>query len=92
MATSGELSAQIKVFQEEKAKKEAKLKALRSGEVKQVTREEVEKCQREWAYWGKKRILRKRAFEEVEGRLIEAGKTREEIWEGAGVEGEVEGL
>jgi len=92
MATSSELSAQIKDFQEEKAKKEAKLEGLRSGEVKQVTREEVEGCEREWAYWGKKRVLRKRAFEEVEGRLMEVGKTREEIWEGAGAEGEVEGL
>jgi 26S proteasome regulatory subunit (ATPase 3-interacting protein) len=86
--TTSELSTMVtKLLEENKAKGE-KSNGFKDGSVKMVTREEVERVDREFRYWGQKRGARKNAFGNLEGVLLE-GMSREEVWERAGVEGDV---
>ncbi|POS83928.1 hypothetical protein EPUL_004259 [Erysiphe pulchra] len=72
---------------ENKSKKE-RLQEYRSGENKMVTREEMSKVDKELIYWTKKQLARKRAFQCLEDLMLET-KTREELWEEAGIEEDV---
>lgn len=92
LATSSELAAQVEKLQQAKKEKEAKLGLLKGGEMGQITKEESKKVEKEWAYWGKMRVGRKRLFGSVEGFLMDIGKKREDIWEEAGIEGEIEDM
>lgn len=58
---------------------EARLKVLRSGSVKPVSKEEREGVEAEHKKWAKKALMRKRMWEEAEGTLLEA-MTREELY------------
>jgi 26S proteasome regulatory subunit (ATPase 3-interacting protein) len=84
--TTSELAVS-KLREENKAKGE-KLNGFKDGSVKMVTREEVERVDREFRYWGGKRGVRKNAFGNLEGVLLE-GMSREDVWEKAGVEEDV---
>ncbi|KAF5870727.1 putative tbp1-interacting protein tbpip protein [Botrytis fragariae] len=85
-----ELKDKIEKLEEGKREKEERLRELREGK-DVVRKEEVERVEREFAYWGKMRGVRKRGFEGVEGMLLE-GMSREDVWEKAGIEGEEEGV
>jgi hypothetical protein len=78
----------VERLREENRLKGEKLRGFKDGSVKMVTREEMEKVDKEFRYWGGKRVARKRAFQGVEGYLLE-GMSREDVWERAGVEGDV---
>ena len=86
--TTSELAAMVSKLREENKAKGEKLNGFKDGSVKMVTREEVERVDREFRYWGQKRGARKNAFGNLEGVLLE-GMSREEVWERAGVEGDV---
>jgi 26S proteasome regulatory subunit (ATPase 3-interacting protein) len=86
--TTSELAAMVNKLREENKAKGEKLNGFRDGSVKMVTREEVERVDKEFRYWGGKRGARKNAFGNLEGVLLE-GMSREEVWERAGVEGDV---
>jgi 26S proteasome regulatory subunit (ATPase 3-interacting protein) len=83
----GALKAMIQNVQKENAEKAKKLNALNNGEVKQVSREEIETVEKEFKYWASKRLIRRNAFQGLEEVLREA-MSKEEIWEKAGIEGE----
>ncbi|KAM0187571.1 hypothetical protein ACHAPC_003924 [Botrytis cinerea] len=83
-----ELKDRIERLEEKKREKEERLGVLREGK-EVVRKEEVERVERDFAYWGKMRGVRKRGFEGVEGMLLE-GMSREDIWEKAGIEGDGE--
>ena len=69
--------------------KEEKLRGFKEGEVKEVSKEDMERVEKEWRYWSGKRTGRKRAFEELEDVILVSGTmTREELWERAGIEEE----
>lgn len=57
--------------------------------MKIVTKEELEKVEKEFKYWAKKRGDRKKAFQSVEDILLEGEMSREDIWEKAGIEEDV---
>ncbi|TGO44403.1 hypothetical protein BOTNAR_0829g00020 [Botryotinia narcissicola] len=84
-----ELKDEIERLEEGKREKEERLRVLREGK-EVVRKEEVEKVETEFVYWGKMKGVRKRGFEGVEGMLLE-GMSREDIWEKAGIEGDGEG-
>jgi hypothetical protein len=86
--TTSELTSMVEKLREENKAKGEKLSGFRDGSVKMVTREEVETVDREFRYWGQKRVVRKNAFGNLEGVLLE-GMSRDEVWERAGVEGDV---
>lgn len=50
-----------------------------------MTKEESEKVEREFRYWGARKKARKVAYLNLEDVLC-AGMTRDEIWEKAGIE------
>ncbi|TAQ83119.1 hypothetical protein B7494_g8558 [Chlorociboria aeruginascens] len=83
--TTSELQSKIQAMERENQEKRVKLEELKTGAVTQVTKEEMERAEKEWAYWTKKRKERKGLFEGLEYVLLE-GMTREEIWERAGIE------
>lgn len=83
-----ELKDRIGRLEEEKREKEERLRVLREGK-EVVRKEEVERVERDFAYWGKMKGVRKRGFEGVEGMLLE-GMSREDVWEKAGIEGDGE--
>lgn len=84
--TTSELSTLISSLQASNAAKKEKLEGFKSGEVKIVTKEELEKVEKEFKYWAKKRGDRKKAFQGVEDILLQGEMSREDIWEKAGIE------
>jgi 26S proteasome regulatory subunit (ATPase 3-interacting protein) len=87
--TSSELSRTVERLRAEIEEKRARLDGLRSGDARPVTREEVQRAEQEYGYWAGRRRARVRAFENLE-ELFLAGMEREELWERAGIEGDVE--
>ncbi|CZR57628.1 uncharacterized protein PAC_07517 [Phialocephala subalpina] len=63
------------------AAKKEKLEGFKSGAVKIVTKQELEKVEKEYKYWAKKRVDRKKAFQGVEDLLLQGEMTREDVWE-----------
>ncbi|KAG4429210.1 hypothetical protein IFR05_015302 [Cadophora sp. M221] len=86
--TTFELASDVERIRSENQTKSEKLRGLKEGIVKTVTTEEVEKVEKDLKYWGGKRLVRKRAFENLEG-VLRDGMTKEDIWEKAGIEGDV---
>ena len=78
----------VSELQEQNKAKGEKLAGFRDGSVKMVTREEVERVDRELKYWVGMKGIRRNAFGNLEAVLLE-GMSREEVWERAGVEGDV---
>jgi 26S proteasome regulatory subunit (ATPase 3-interacting protein) len=85
--TTGELACMIERLRGENEARKEKLGAFKEAKVKQVSKEDVERVEREFRYWGIKRKARKEAFLGLEGMLL-VGMTKEEIWERAGIESE----
>ena len=81
-----ELEAIIDKLRIENAAKAEKLHGFKSGQVKQVSKEEMVRVEKEFKFWGLKRRVRKAAYENLEDVLLGTGKGREEIREEAGVE------
>ncbi|CZT00201.1 uncharacterized protein RCO7_08377 [Rhynchosporium graminicola] len=85
--TTFALASNIERLRVENQAKGEQLRDLREGNVKMVTTEEVETVERELKFWTAKRWVRKKAFENLEGVLLD-GMSREDIWEKAGIEGD----
>jgi 26S proteasome regulatory subunit (ATPase 3-interacting protein) len=83
--TTSELTATIEALCAQKVEKGAKLSEFKEGAVQMVTRDEMDRVEKEFKYWSQKRSARKTAFANLEGHLLE-GMGREEIWEKVGVE------
>ncbi|RKF63101.1 Homologous-pairing protein 2 [Erysiphe neolycopersici] len=86
--TTKKLITNIENLRVENTAKTERLQHYRSGENKMVTREELLKVDKELIYWTKKQLARKRAFQCLEDLLLET-KTREELWEEAGIEEDI---
>lgn len=86
--TTTELSSIVCELQVSLKEKKEKLEGYKSGTVKMITKEELDKTEKEWKYWSQKRMMRKKAFKELEGDLLDAmeGLTREDLWDKAGIE------
>ncbi|KAH6721101.1 Tat binding protein 1-interacting protein-domain-containing protein [Leptodontidium sp. MPI-SDFR-AT-0119] len=86
--TTFELASDVERIRSENQAKSEKLRGLKEGIVKTVTTEEVEKVEKDLKYWGNKRLIRRRAFENLEG-VLRDGMSKEDIWDKAGIEGDV---
>jgi 26S proteasome regulatory subunit (ATPase 3-interacting protein) len=83
--TTVDLAAMVQKLRDENQKKREKLQGFKDGSVKMVTKEELDRTEKELRYWGAKSKARKDGFRNLEAQLLE-GMTREEIWEKAGIE------
>tara|TARA_R110002060_G_scaffold62119_2_gene71537 strand:- start:98 stop:568 length:471 start_codon:yes stop_codon:yes gene_type:complete len=86
--TTVEIAATVDRIRLENQAKSEKLRGFKEGSIKTVTREEVEKVEKDLKHWGAKNLARKKAFENLEAVLLD-GMSREDIWEKAGIEGGV---
>ena len=86
--TTIELAATVDRIRLENQAKSEKLRDFKKGSIKTVTREEVEKVEKDLKHWAVKNLARKKAFENLEAVLLD-GMSREDIWEKAGIEGDV---
>lgn len=77
--TTQTLQIAVDKLEKERDEIEARLKVLRSGSVKPVSREEKERVEVEHKKWAKKALMRNRMWKEAEGILLEA-MTREELY------------
>ncbi|EPQ63646.1 Bgt-5473 [Blumeria graminis f. sp. tritici] len=80
-----DISENITRLHEENRVKREKLERCQMGGDTVVTKEELIRIERDFHYWPKKRAARKRAFQNLEDLLLET-KSREELWEEAGIE------
>lgn len=62
-----------------------KLDAYKNGNVKIVTRDELENVEKEYKYWGARRKARKNGYLNIEAQLLE-GYTKDELEEKLGFE------
>lgn len=83
--TTEELVSLIERLKTENAEKRERLKALKDGGGERVTKEEVDRAEKDAKYWGARRRARLAAFQELEGMLL-TGISKEDIWEKAGLE------
>ncbi|KAG4418154.1 hypothetical protein IFR04_008675 [Cadophora malorum] len=86
--TTVEIAATVDRIRLENQAKSEKLRGFKEGSIKTVTREEVEKVEKDLKHWGAKNLARKKAFVNLEAVLLD-GMSREDIWEKAGIEGGV---
>lgn len=77
--TTQALQIAVDSLEKQRDETEARLKVLRSGSVKPVSKEEKERVEAEHKKWAKKALMRKRMWKEAEGILLEA-MTREELY------------
>lgn len=56
-----------------------------------VTKEELQATEKEWKYWNSKRMLRKKAFKELEGTILDnmGEMSKEDLWDKAGLEEDI---
>ena len=87
--TTSELVSIVTRLGEGNKLKAEKLRGFKDGSIKMVTKEEMETVEKEFRYWGLKRVTRKKCFGELEALLLE-GMSREDIWERAGIEADVD--
>lgn len=85
--TSAELTLLVAKLRVENETKRERLEGYKSGREKLVTKEEMERVDKEYRYWAAKRQARKRAFNALEDVFL-AGMSRNELWEKAGIEGD----
>lgn len=83
--TTSELAAIVDALRASNAIKVEKLKELKGGNVKTISKEEVQRIEKGWEYWGAKKKARKGAYRNVEDQLAE-GMERRDIREKAGIE------
>jgi hypothetical protein len=84
--STAELQAMVDKLCVENNAKAEKLQGFKTGKVKQVSKEEMVRVEKEFKYWGLKRRVRKSAYENLEDMLLGTGKGKEEIREEAGIE------
>jgi hypothetical protein len=85
--TTSELQTIVHDLRASNAEKAKKLNGLKAGEVKQVSKEDMARVEKEHKYWAMKRKVRKQAYEVLEDMLLGSGeKTREELREELGVD------
>jgi hypothetical protein len=85
--STSELQALISNLRVSNAEKRERLEGFKNGAVKQGSKEEVVRVEKEFKYWGKMMMKRRKAYEELEDKIIDGmGKGREEIREELGVE------
>jgi 26S proteasome regulatory subunit (ATPase 3-interacting protein) len=77
--TTQALQIAVDNLEKQRDETEARLKVLRSGSVKPVSKEEKERGEAEYKKWAKKAFMRKRMWKEAEEILLEA-MTREELY------------
>ncbi|KUJ14863.1 TBPIP-domain-containing protein [Mollisia scopiformis] len=87
--TMEELGEMVARLQRELGEKRERVEGYKGEGRKVVTREESEKVEREWKYWGKKRGDRKKGFLNLEAVMLEGELKREDLWERAGLEEDV---
>lgn len=89
--STDELRSSVSLLGLEKKEILARLGPLRSGNVKPVLPEEKEAVAKTWREWSRKASLRKRICMElwaISTEEMEPGKTRKELWEELGLEGD----
>ncbi|RDW68022.1 hypothetical protein BP6252_09418 [Coleophoma cylindrospora] len=74
------LSSMIATLEASNATKQVKLKDFTEGNVQKVDKEQMGALEKEWQFWQKKALARKKCFREVEGELLYIME-REQIWE-----------
>ncbi|RDW73745.1 hypothetical protein BP5796_07187 [Coleophoma crateriformis] len=74
------LSSMIATLEASNATKQVKLKDFTEGNVQKVDKEQMGALEKEWQFWKKKALVRKKCFREVEGELLNIME-REQIWE-----------
>jgi len=88
--TTADLSLMIEKMTSEKLAKQEKLRGFKSGDIQMVTKEEMDRTEKEFKYWSLRRRERKKGFESLLGILQDAiGGSKEDIWEKAGIEEDV---
>lgn len=83
--TTSQLATLVEKLREANAVKAAKLEGFKNGTMRMVTKEEVEKVEKDFKYWGMKRKARMNAYKNLEAQLLE-GMSKEDIEEKVGIE------
>jgi seryl-tRNA synthetase len=78
--TTDALRAFVAELERKKGEMEEKLQGFKSVGVEPVSVEERDRVKEEWRYWDKRARARKRAFENLEGVLLDEGMKKGEIW------------
>ena len=84
--TTSQLVITVDSLRAENNAKQDKLHGLTNGNGKTLTKDEMEKVEKEFKYWTGKRKARKEAYRNLEGHLLDSGLAREDIEEKAGIE------
>ena len=85
--TTSELQTMVDNLRAGNATKAEKLNGFKNGEVKQVSKEEMARVEKEYKYWDTKKRARKLAYMGLEDMLLASGeRMREDIRESLGVE------
>jgi len=84
--TTAALHTLISTLQQENKAKAEKLQGFKEGAVKMVTKDEVDKVEKDVKEWAGKRKKRMDAFRELENVLMQGPWTKAELWEKAGLE------
>jgi 26S proteasome regulatory subunit (ATPase 3-interacting protein) len=77
--TTQALQIAVDSLEKQRDQTEARLKVLRSGSVKPVSKDEKERVEAGYKKWAKKALMRKRMWKEAEGTLLEA-MTKDELY------------
>lgn len=83
--TTKELVAKVEAMGREAMEKGERLKAFREGSVQMVTKEVLDRVEKEFKYWGARKGARRRAFDALEAMITE-GVPKDELWDQAGLE------
>ncbi|KAG0647292.1 Meiotic expression up-regulated 13 [Hyphodiscus hymeniophilus] len=86
--TIAQLQDMVDALRVENAAKANKLAEFKSGKVKMPSKEEMVAVERAHRFWSRVKKARKAAYGELEYSLMENGKSREDIREECGVEGD----
>lgn len=84
--TTSQLAAMVDSLRAENKMKKEKLIGFTTGSVKMLTKDEMEKVEKDFKYWGMKRKARKGAYANLEYQLLEGGITKDDIEDKVGVE------
>lgn len=79
--TTEGLRESVQNLQARKQESEERIRVLRSGSIKPVSKEEKEAAEKEWRRWKRAREARKRGFLDLEGMLLDSGvMNKQELW------------
>lgn len=77
--TTESLHGAVEDLEGKRQELEDRLEMMRKGGVKPLTKDERDKAEERFRYWGRKSAARKRGFEELEGMFL-AGMTKEALY------------